>query len=318
MKTSQHGARHSRRLLFGLFVFGAALMLLVITSVGVFADSVNIVDNAHVLDVAQVTQDAFQLPNPVNIYTTSTFAGTTAAFDEATTKYIGPNDSNLIVINIDTARRHLAIVGGAQVPLSNDQYASAIQTFKDNVNNGDYTGATVAALQSLNTALAPQPDTNGMYPGGQGVYPGGQVDPGQMQTFTSPGSDFSPAIPFIFSVFAIVFVVFIMRTIVRSAVGGSGRSTVARNALPRDVTPWEAGALGTAAGGMVGYDVEREGMERQNRERIQQQMFNNNSPGADAGNSFGGGNIGGGAGGDFGGGNMGGGGNIGGGSSGNF
>lgn len=308
MKTSMRGAH--RGLLFGLLAFCAALMLLAITSAKVFADTVNIVDNAHVLDVAQVTDQASQLSDPVSIYTNNTFTGTTDAFDQFTTTFIGPNDSNLIVINIDTVHRHLAIVGGTMVSLSNDQYAAAIQAFKDNFNNGDYTGATIAALQSLNAALTPPPPDTG----NNGFPPNGQVDPGQMQTFPDSGPDFSPVVPFIFIIFAGVFVVFIVRAV---AGGGRGarRSTVARNAWPRDASPFEAGAIGTAAGEMAGYEAGREEMERQNREHMHQQMFNNNNS---INNFPSGGNIGGGAGGDFGGGNMGGGGNIGGGSSGNF
>ena len=136
MKSSLRRPYRSNKRLFSLFAFSAALILLAITSVRVFADSVKIVDNAHVLDVAAVTNEATQLPNPVNIYTTKTFTGTTAAFDTFTTTFIGPNDINLIVINIDVAHRHLAIVGGTQVSLSNDQYAAAIQAFKDTFSNG--------------------------------------------------------------------------------------------------------------------------------------------------------------------------------------
>lgn len=301
MKTSMRGAHRGRGLLFGLLAFGATLMLLAVTSARVLADNVNIVDNAHVLDVAQVTDQASQLPNPVSIYTNNTFTGSTDAFDKFTTTFIGPNDSNLIVINIDTVHRHLAIVGGTQVPLSNDQYASAIQTFKDNFNNGDYTGATIAALQSLNTALMPPPPDTG----NNSFPPNGQIDPGQMQTFPGSSPDFSPIVPFIFIICAVVFVVFIVRV---AASGGAGarRSTVARNAQPLDATPFEAGAIGTAAGEVAGYELAREEMERRNRERIHQQMFNhttiNNFPpdsNSGAGGNFGGGNVGGGSSGNF-------------------
>jgi hypothetical protein len=81
-----------------------------------------------------------------------------------------------------------------------------------------------------------------------------------------------------------------MRALIRSAVGGSRRSAVVPNAMPQDLTPWEAGAIGTIAG----YELGQEEMERQNREHIQQQMFNNNTI-----NKFPGGNIGGGSSGNF-------------------
>ncbi len=304
MKVSLHRPYRSRKLLFSLFAFSAALVLLAITSVRVLADNVNIVDNAHVLDVATVTNEASQLPNPVNIYTTKTFTGTTASFDTFTTTFIGPNDINLIVINIDVAHRHLAIVGGTQVPLSNDQYAAAIQAFKDAFSDGDYTGATISALQSLNNALVPPPDTNGNgYP-----YNGqGDTGPGQVQMTPDSGPDFSSTLSFIFFVVVIVGAVFVIKTIA-SATGRGARRRLPQG-QPLDPTPFEAGAIGTVAG----YELEREEMERQQREQIQQQMFNNtpspisNFPGSD---------IGGGASGNFGGGM--GGSNIGGGSSGNF
>ncbi|HKV58506.1 MAG TPA: hypothetical protein VJO32_09490 [Ktedonobacteraceae bacterium] len=311
MKTSVRGAH--RGLLFGLLAFCAALMLLAVTSAKVFADNVNIVDNAHVLDVAQVTDQASQLPYQVSIYTNNTFTGSNDAFDQFTTTFIGPNDSNLIVINIDTVHRHLAIVGGTQVPLSNDQYASAVQAFKDNFNNGDYTGATIAALQSLNAALTPPPPDTG----NNGFPPNGQFSTGPIQ-LSSPDSN-SNLVPLIGSVGVVVLIVIFIARLMRYTAGTrsprSRRPTVVSGTQPLDATPFEAGALGTGIGGMADYEAGREEMERQSRERIQQQMFNNNNS---INNFPSGGNIGGGAAGDFGGGNMGGGGNIGGGSSGNF
>ena len=294
MKASVHKPQRSHKLLFSLFVFSAALVLLAITSARVFADGVQIVDKAQVLDAAQVMEQASQLPNPVSIYTTKTFTGTTAAFDTFTTTLIGPSDSNLIVINIDVTHRHLAIVGGTQVPLDNDQYATAIQAFKDNFNtNGtdDYTGATIAALQSLNTALTPLPSDTG----NNGYPPNGQVDPGQMQTFPAPGPDSGSALPFILFVAIVVGAVFVIKTLASAANKGSQQ----RRPQPLDARPFEAGAIGT----MVGYELGREEMERQQHEQLQHQMFNNPPPPPPPPpspiNNFPGGNIGGGASGNF-------------------
>src|SRR5260370_10355380 len=111
----------------------AALCLTLVTSMSVLADTVHIYDDAHVLDQSQILNSAANLSYPLDIYTTKTFTGSTADFDRRTAGHIG-NNLNLIVIAIDTAHHHLAIVAGKNVPLSNDQYAPAPSAFTGNFN----------------------------------------------------------------------------------------------------------------------------------------------------------------------------------------
>jgi hypothetical protein len=288
-----------------------AVCLIVITAPVAFADAVHIYDAAHVLDQAQVQNEAANLSYPVDIYTTNTFTGSASVFDQRTAGHIGHN-LNLIVIAIDAIHHHLAIVGGKDVPLSNDQYASAISSFKDSFNGGDFTGATIAALQSLEGSL------NGSSSNSSSVPPGNQVDTSSYND--QPAASAFPidlsAIACIIGLIALLVIGGIFFIVVRAI----GRRAGASYGPPRTPRPgmnsWEAGGLGAAAGGLIGYELGREEGEREAREREQSNndggFFGGGASGDFGNGSFSGGDIGGGASGDFGGGN------IGGGSSGNF
>ena len=139
-----------------ILAMGIALCLLYATTVLALANTVYISDAAHVFgDQSQVKSEAATLPNPISIYTTSTFNGTNQEFDQQARSHV--TSSNMIVIAIDTMHRHLAIMGGSNVPLSNSQYQDAVQSFKSNFNNGDYTGATIAAIRTLHNDLGANP-----------------------------------------------------------------------------------------------------------------------------------------------------------------
>src|SRR5712691_8378191 len=140
-----------KRIRKGLLAMAIAFCLLLVTTVGALAGTVTISDPAGVLNQSQVVSEGSNLPDPLNIYTTKTFNGTTSDFDQTTRSKI--TNANLIVIAIDTTKHHLAIVGGTNVPLSNSQYNDAVQAFKNNFNGGDYTGATIAAIRSLRSSL---------------------------------------------------------------------------------------------------------------------------------------------------------------------
>ena len=75
------------------------------------------------------------------------------AFDQQTQTHI--TSSNLLVMAIDTVHKHLAIVAGSSVPLSNSQYTAATQAFASaySSNNNSYTAATIASIHSLRDAL---------------------------------------------------------------------------------------------------------------------------------------------------------------------
>jgi len=270
------------------------------------SDTVHVYDNAHVLNTNRVQSEASSLPYSVDIYTVNTFTGSKAAFDQETRAKLG-NNPDLIVIAIDTVHHHMAIVRGANVPLSSSQIQSAISAFASNYGNGDYTAATIACIDSIRNSLGTSSGSaGGIFSGILGVLCiGGLV---------------------------ILGIIIVGAVLLRRSFGGFRRSTpmgmpyqqpynqpYPPNYYPPNynqgsgVNPWVAGGLGAAAGGFLGYELGKEAGEREGGDQGQ-------GDGGSAGGSgdFGGGNnggdFGGGGGGDFGGG---GGGDFGGGS-GNF
>src|SRR5438105_7207693 len=161
----------ARRLNISLIALITALCLLLATTLAVQANTVIINDPAGVLNADQVRSEAANLPDPVNIYTTNSFTGTSADFDQRARSHI--TNPNLIVIAIDTTHHHLAIVGGSSVPLSTSQYNDAVQAFKSaySSNGGDYTAATIAAIRSLRSSLGAAPVAPGNNPGGNVPVP---------------------------------------------------------------------------------------------------------------------------------------------------
>ena len=125
--------------------------LLLLTTVNVLASTVTINDQAGVLDAGRVQADAAQLPDPILIYTTKTFTGDQDALNQSTREQLP--DQNSIAIGIDTVHRHLSIQAGTKVQLSDSQASDALSAFQSNYNGGDYTGATIAAIDSLRNAL---------------------------------------------------------------------------------------------------------------------------------------------------------------------
>ncbi len=113
----------------------------------VFADSVTIDDQAKVLDASQVQTEATKLPYAMLVYTTKTFDGDQNALDQTTRDRLPGQDA--VGIGLDVTRRHLSIQSGANVPLSDSQASDAVDAFRAHFNNGDYTGATIAAIDSL-------------------------------------------------------------------------------------------------------------------------------------------------------------------------
>lgn len=135
--------------------------LFLLTTLTVQANTVTINDQAGVLDAGRVQAEAAQLPDPMLIYTTETLTGDQDALDQSTRAQLP--DQNAIAIGIDTINRHLSIEAGTNVQLSNSQASDAVSAFQSNYNGGDYTGATIAAIDSLQNALS----------GGGGMTPWG-------------------------------------------------------------------------------------------------------------------------------------------------
>lgn len=327
--------RHGRR---GLLAVVLALSMLCILPIVALANTVNISDAANVLNVSSVRSEAGNLPDPINIYTTNTFSGSTSAFDQQTRGHI--TSPNLLVMAIDTAHKHVTIVGGSNVPLSDSQYNNAVQAFISayRSNNGDYTASTIAAVQSLRSALGAAPITTG----------NGNVPAGNGNTATQSGGLSAGVVGTLFCVGLLVLIVagafFLVGRRRRMGYGQSG--VPLNNPMPyqqpynspynqgyppnyggpynqgQGMNPLVAGGLGAAAGGLLGYELGKDQGEDQMREQDQNQGGNWNGGGNDFGGGSsgdfgggGGGDFGGGGGGDFGGG---GGGDFGGGGSGNF
>lgn len=136
-----------------LLALPIAFLLLLTMTTGVFANTVNISDQANVLNTSQVQSVASQLNYPVNIYTTSTFTGSQQAFNAQVDAKIA--QKTLIIIAIDTVHHYLRVAGGTTIPLKQYQYDNAFSAFKSNFSSGaGYTNSTIAALQSLQSSLS--------------------------------------------------------------------------------------------------------------------------------------------------------------------
>jgi uncharacterized membrane protein YgcG len=293
----------------GLMSLMTALILLSGATANVFSNTVNIYDNAGVLNQSQVRQEASSLPYPVSIYTINGFNGTNANFDAVARGKV--TSGNLIVIAINTAG-HVYITGGRSVPLTTSDYQQASNTFASDMrsNGHNFTGATVGALSSLRGALGSRSSGSGAVPAPGGLFGVGNSALCCIGLLVLAG---------------ILFFAF-MRRRARPGLGGFFNRN--RGIPPYDpnqpygpynqpyppnygpgynqgMNPWAAGGLGAAAGGFLGYELGKEQGEREAREDYQGDQSGN--PGD--------GDFGGGAGADWGGG---GGGDAGGGGGGNF
>lgn len=289
----------SRRLLPYLLALFTVCSLVAFSASAALADSVEIYDDSHVLNTSQVSSDASSLSDPIRIYTTSDYANSNSTFDQVTKQKI--NTTHTLVIAINTVSRHLAIVGGSSVGLSSSQYQDAVNAFTSHFSSGGYTGATIAAIDSLKSALK--------------------------------GSGFGSTLLGALCCVGLLLIVGVsVFGFVRRRRGGNvaynapnpnfGAPNYGPGAYPPPqqggVNPWVAGGLGAAGGGFVGYELGKMEGEREARREMEGQGYYGGGNFGDAG-GFGGGASGnfGGGGDNFGGGNFGGdnfgGGNFGGG-----
>ncbi len=301
--------------LLGLFVL---FSLLAVSACG-GDNSVKVYDNARVLNVSKVQNAASHLSNPVAIYTTNTFQGTHADFQRVARQKLNGNP-NLIVMAIDTSHHYIYITRGSNVALSGAGISQAVGSFSSRFNNGDYTNASVAALNSMHNSISSNSSSRANSSGG---------------SFTAPS--LACCIIPILIVLGLIF-------FAASRRGRMGGTMVRQNPfgwrfptehgpydMPHDVppdqepypnqgpypsqpnrgsgiNPWAAGGLGAAAGGLAGYEL---GKRQSERESWQNENGDNFAQGGNFGgeNAGGGGNFGND---DFGWGNAGRGGNFGG------
>jgi hypothetical protein len=245
-----------RRLRMPLLGLLALLFLLTLSACG-GGSAVEVYDNARVLNVSKVQNAASSLPNPVAIYTTRTFQGTQADFQRVATQKLNGNP-NLIVMAIDTSHRYLYIARGSNVPLTSAGINQAVSSFSTRFNNGDYTGASVAALQSMRTSLNENSRSRASSGGG---------------LFSVP-SLLCCILPLLLILFLVLFAASrragrMGGTMFRQNPFGQRRAPFGQAQPPdqepypeqpgqgRGMNPWLAGGLGAAAGGLAGYELGR-------------------------------------------------------------
>ncbi|HWS85207.1 MAG TPA: hypothetical protein VN207_13210 [Ktedonobacteraceae bacterium] len=113
-----------------------------------------IADAAGVLDQNQVRSAGVSLQYPIDIYTTRNFSGTSSDLEQRARSRL--TNANMIVMAISTNPSYITVVAGSGVPLSSTEAESIVSSFKTayQSSGGNFTSATVSALQSLQRALA--------------------------------------------------------------------------------------------------------------------------------------------------------------------
>ncbi|RDI64391.1 hypothetical protein [Nocardia pseudobrasiliensis] len=274
----------------GAVMLGMLAALLLISAGPAAAGPVTIKDDSHVLDAGRVKDAADAVPDPVQIFTTERLADNSAAFDqEAQSHVTAPND---VVVAINTKSKHLAIRTGANSHIKDA--SPAVAAFKNGFGSGDYTAATIGALNSLAQAAnqaAPAPS--------RANHPAPQAKPSHHNNGFSLWSVLCPLVVIAGVVLAVV--AFLRR---RRGGGGGGGFPGGGNQPGgygpggygpggdpgydpnyggrRGMSPGMAGGLGAAAGavggGLLGYELGRMGHEEEHA-----QGFDQPAPEADPG-----------------------------------
>lgn len=297
--------RSPGKLLPGLLAF---LLLLTLSACG-NDNTVRVYDNARVLNTSKVEHAASNLSNPVAVYTTNTFQGTQADFQRTAIQKLNGNP-NMIVMAIDTNSRYIYIARGSQVPLSRTGINQAVNSFSQRFGNGDYTNASIAALNSMQHSISSSSQNRG-------------------------GASFSPAIPCLIIplllILGALFFAFSRRARMATMTPRGSRWGGTRWGGPRNpqanegpfyspnqgpnqgygpypydqgygppnqrggMNPWAAGGLGAAAGGLAGYELGKRAGDRGNEPNPQEGDFGGgggNFGDNNTGGNFGGGNFG--------------------------
>jgi hypothetical protein len=238
----------------------AGLVGVLLAAAPAAAAAVNINDASHVLDVTRVQNEAATLPDPVDIYTTTKFANDKAAFDRETQSKAAA--ATVIVIAINTQSHHLAIRTGTRSRVTQNAAQAATQAFTSAFRGSDYTAATIAALQSMRTAI------------GSAGAPGKATKAAHQSGIPNYLSNLLCLLLVGVVVALIVAAVRRSRGRARKAVGDSpggygppGYGPSGYGAPPGSgasgVNPWVAGGVGAVAGGVLGYGLGHMGGERE-------------------------------------------------------
>lgn len=142
---------------FGWSAPVAALVVLLLVAAPAWASTVQIQDDAHVLNATVVQNTAATLPVGIEIWTTTQDAASKSAFDTDVRTKVSATFP--VVMGINTQSRHESIQIGSRAGISRD----AAVAVESNANSAfvasmhsrpDYTAAVTAALDSLRSGLA--------------------------------------------------------------------------------------------------------------------------------------------------------------------
>lgn len=115
--------------------------------------SCSVNDTAQILDQVRVCEAAQTLSYPITVYTTTTSQNEDGDSNSQAQSLVTSPRLIVIAINLDSShphpRVHVSIAGGNEVPLNDSQYHQAVDAFSQVANTGDYTEATIQAIQSL-------------------------------------------------------------------------------------------------------------------------------------------------------------------------
>jgi serine/threonine protein kinase len=120
--------------------------------------SCSVNDTANILDQTRVCEAAQTLSYPITVYTTRVSQNEDGDSNNQAQSLVTSPRLIVIAINLDSShphlRVHVSIVGGNEVPLNDSQYQQAMDAFNHVADSGDYTEATIEAIQNLHMAGA--------------------------------------------------------------------------------------------------------------------------------------------------------------------
>ncbi|HZS22878.1 MAG TPA: hypothetical protein VFA63_18060 [Pseudonocardiaceae bacterium] len=234
----------------------AALVTVLTVGAPAWASTVQIQDDAHVLNATVVQNDAATLPVGVYIWATTQDAASKSTFDTDVRNKV--SSTFPIVVGINTQSRHETIQIGAQAGISQNAAlaaeSNANRAFVTTMHNSqDYTAAVTAALDNLRTSLA------AAHRGRAPAQPVGRHSVG------------IGLLPIILVLGAIVAVIVLLRRRGRSgfgrpmpgpATGGPPPMGPYPDYGPSYGSPYRsgmgagaAGAIGAVGGGLLGYEL---------------------------------------------------------------
>ena len=261
--------KHAIRLTVPVAVLVAVLTI----AAPAWASTVQIQDDAHVLNATVVQNDASRLPVGVYIWATTQDAASKSAFDTDVKNKVSATFP--IVLGINTQSRHETIQIGAQAGIPQNvalvAESNANRAFVDTMHNSqDYTAAVTAALENLRTTIAAAHRRHA---------------PAKPVVRHSVGIGL---LPIILVLAAIVAVIVLLRRRGRSGFGRPTPGSTMGNPPPMSSYPdygpsygppyrsgmgaGAAGAIGAVGGGLLGYELGK--MQGEQEQFRQDEMMN--------------------------------------------